>query len=153
MTDLFAPTSFIQTAATRCERDEIVQGDLLSELTFKDRELQTCIEVTAKINRWQYIEQFTALTCHKSDLYWLEGIEQLSQLRSLELKSDILDRFTAIASLTNLTHLTIDAYQFDDFLVLRDMQQLTHLAIRSHMPLGDRNSLQQLPHLVYVDLA
>jgi hypothetical protein len=79
-------------------------SDLLSDTVFPDTNLKACVHDQASTHQWTMQHEVTSLDCSKQNLTSTEGIEQLTQLKSLNLSHNLLTNasFSGLNQLTSL---------------------------------------------------
>lgn len=73
-----------------CSSFKVLAENELADLTFVDNALSACITEQAKKHNWQAIKDVHTLKCHGMDIASIEGLEKLTQLKSLSLFSNQL---------------------------------------------------------------
>ncbi|NQZ86164.1 MAG: hypothetical protein HRT54_01125 [Colwellia sp.] len=122
----------------------VIASNTVLQLKLIDKALSDCITAKAKKHDWQTVEDIHTLKCHGLDIRSIEGLNALTQLKSLSLYNNKLENidlrkfnqleYVNIANnklrtiyLTNLSHLHT-LYLFKNKLVTVDFTGLNKLS-------------------------
>jgi hypothetical protein len=124
------------------------QGPII-DVSFSDANLQACITEHAQTNDWVKTEQVTSLVCHKRNIVTLDGIEQFTNLQSLNLTFNAIEDITPVSVLTKLTGLGLSANQIKEVSSLSNLTALRGLSLKYNnindiTPLAGLNALTLL---------
>lgn len=97
----------------------------ISELTFNDPALASCIADTAAENGWTTVAQFVSLKCHSMDIKKAQDVTQLSAIKSLSLYNNQISQLD-LTELTQLEELNLAGNQLIQ-LQIRGLNQLETL--------------------------
>ncbi|MEH6465926.1 MAG: leucine-rich repeat domain-containing protein [Shewanella psychromarinicola] len=100
----------------------------IDTLTISDESLDRCIKNTGR----KYIEDINALSCNDQGIQSIEGIEQLTELRSLFLNYNEIQDLTPLTELTGLFTLYLADNNIQDISALSELKNLTKLAIQKN---------------------
>ena len=70
----------------------------IDALTISDYSLNKCIKNTGR----EFVEQISALVCNNKDIQFLDGIEQLTELKTLHLNFNKIQDITPLVNLKKL---------------------------------------------------
>ena len=74
-----------------CFSFKVLAENELADFTFVDNALSTCISEQVKKNNWQTVKDVHTLKCHGMGIASIEGLEKLTQLKSLSLFGNKLE--------------------------------------------------------------
>ena len=100
----------------------------IETLNIADPALSKCIRNTRRL----YIEDITALTCNNQGVQSVEGIEQLSALKTLFLSFNQIEDIDPLASLSSLSTLYLAGNQIDNIDALAELFELQVLSIQNN---------------------
>lgn len=100
----------------------------VESLTISDYSLDLCIKNTGR----KYIEEINALICNNKGIHHLDGIEQLTELKSLHLNFNHIEDISPILELEKLNILYLSGNQIHNLEPLSSLTQLSELAIQKN---------------------
>jgi internalin A len=154
-----------QTIVEKIELNALLKGNdtdkliQLTQITFTDAKLASCVESTAKKNRWKTVGEMVKLDCADKGINSIGGIQNLTSLKSLDLQLNAITMLTPMAKLTALSHLNLAGNGLVNIEPLANLVALTHLELGVAQRLGSavnsiRNisALADLTSLILLDL-
>jgi len=108
----------------------------IDTLSISDYSLDLCIKNTGR----KYIEEITALICNNKGIQYLDGIEQLTELKTLHLNFNQIEDINPLNELTKLKTLYLSSNKVQNLDALSELTQLEELAIQ-------KNNVQDLSPL------
>lgn len=114
----------------------------LSSLSISDYALNKCIQDTGR----EYAEDITTLVCNNKGIVILEGIEALSELKSLHLNFNEINDITPLVELKKLNTLYLSGNQIDSLDALTELTELNELGIQKNY-VQDLSPLQSISSL------
>ncbi|MCJ8272171.1 MAG: hypothetical protein MJK04_22580, partial [Psychrosphaera sp.] len=123
----------------------------IDDVSFSDSNLQACITEQAQANSWVNTEQVTSLLCHQRNIVTLDGIEQLTNLKSLNLILNHIEDISPLAGLTKLTGLGLFDNQIKDVAALSNLSALHGLTL-AYNDISDISPLAGLNQLTLLTL-
>ena len=114
----------------------------IETLSISDYSLDLCIKDTGR----KYIEEITTLVCNNKGIQFLEGIEALTQLKSLYLSFNEINDITPLVELKKLKTLYLSGNQISSLDALSELTELTELGIQKNN-VQDLSPLQSLSML------
>jgi Leucine-rich repeat (LRR) protein len=114
----------------------------IETLSISDYSLDLCIKNTGR----EYLEEITTLVCNNKGIQYLEGIEALTQLKSLYLSFNEINDITPLVGLKNLKTLYLSGNQISNLDALSELTELTELGIQKNN-VQDLSPLQSLSML------
>ncbi len=133
------------------------QGEQSIEDIFNGKDLQSCIEQTVQEIKDKYKtetiypEQITQLKCVKQDISSIEGIDQLENLRELDLSQNNISDITALQNLTQLKKVLLGQNQITDTQPLKSSIYMQELRLDNNQ-LTDITPIQILTALKQLHL-
>lgn len=113
-----------------------------NSLSFADPALEACVLATKQ----EFIENISNLVCNNKGVVSLEGIEQLSELKTLFLSFNQIQNIDPLASLYKLKTLYINGNQISDISALSGLSNLTSLSMQKN-DIYDISALNQIDTL------
>ena len=98
------------------------------------------------------VEGITSLTAIEKNINSFEGIENLTNLESLQLKSNNIEDITPLGSLTNLKYLRLEGNRISELKPLRNLNHLLVLELGDNA-ISDITALSNLTGLYELNLA
>lgn len=114
----------------------------LSSLNISDYALNKCIQGTGR----EFAEDITTLVCNNKGIVMLEGIETLSELKSLHLSFNEINDITPLVELKKLNTLYLNGNQIDSLDALTELTKLSELGIQKNL-IQDLSPLQSISSL------
>jgi Leucine-rich repeat (LRR) protein len=138
-------SSSLTEEKAQIQADISLQQTPLSTLSISDYALDKCIKETGR----EYIEDITTLVCNNKGIQILEGINDLTQLKSLHLSFNEINDITPLVELTKLKTLYLGGNNIHNLDALSELSELTELGIQKNYvqdlsPLQSLNTLRSL---------
>lgn len=117
----------------------------INTLSISDYSLDKCIKKTGR----KFAEEITTLACNNKGIQALEGIEALTQLKSLHLSFNEIKDITPLVELKKLKNLYLSDNQITNLDALGALTELTELGIQNNYiqdlsPLQSSSALKSL---------
>ncbi len=138
---LSAPQTIKAASAEQTDKNAI-ELTPIDSLTISDYSLEVCIKNTGR----KYIEEINALICNNKGIQYLDGIEKLTELKTLHLNFNKIEDINPLVELKKLNILYLSGNQLQDLEPLSALVQLTELAIQKN-GIQDLSPLQNLSTL------
>jgi internalin A len=130
------------SASIGSSNNNVIKLTPINTLSITDYSLELCIKNTGR----EYIEEITALICNNKGIQFLEGIEALTQLKSLYLSFNEINDITPLVDLKNLKTLYLSGNQISNLDALSELTELSELGIQKNN-VQDLSPLQALSTL------
>jgi Leucine-rich repeat (LRR) protein len=118
----------IKTASTEQPSKHAKELTPIDSLAVSDYSLNLCIKNTGRL----YIEEINALICNNKGIQYLDGIEQLTELKSLHLNFNQIEDISPILELEKLNILYLSDNKIQNLEPLSELTQLSELAIQKN---------------------
>lgn len=119
----------------------------LSSLSFADPALEACVLATKQ----EFVENVHSLICNNKGIVSLEGIEELTELKTLFVSFNQIQNVDPISSLNKLKALYINGNEITDISALSNLTQLAVLGIQRNN-IMDISALNQIDSLKKLNL-
>ncbi|URZ14618.1 Ig-like domain-containing protein [Clostridium felsineum] len=152
-------TASATITATSSDRQKIasclVTVNKKPSISFKDSALETVVRKAISKNSGKLYQKDVAnirtIDGANQGIHYLDGIENLSNLKFLSLPSNAISDLTPIKNLTNLQGLSLDNNNVSDINCLSNLTNLTALSLDSN-PITDISSTANLSRLQLLSL-
>lgn len=114
-----------QANATSTPQEAAPLTDITS-LSFSDPALEACVKATSQ----QYAEKIESLVCNNKGIQHLDGIEELSELKTLFVSFNEISDITPVGELSKLKTLYVNGNNIQDISALSDLENLNALGLQ-----------------------
>lgn len=122
------------------DRNDVSLLTSVNTLSISDYSLDKCIKATGR----EFVEQISTLVCNNKGIQFLDGIEQLTELKILHLNFNKIEDITPLVALKQLQTLYVSGNNIYNLDPLSELVGLTELGIQ-------RNAVQDLSPLQSLD--
>ena len=116
------------SASIGSSNNNVIKLTPINTLSITDYSLELCIKNTGR----EYIEEITALICNNKGIQYLDGIDQLSELKTLHLNFNKIEDISPLFELEKLNILYLSGNQIHNLDPLSGLSQLSELAIQKN---------------------
>lgn len=137
-----ATSHAIKPASLDTPSNNVIELTPIESLAITDYSLNLCITNTGR----KYVEDISALTCNNKGIQYLDGIEQLTELKILHLNFNEIEDITPLVALKQLQTLYVSGNKIYNLDPLSELVDLTELGIQKNA-VQDISPLQSLGSL------
>ncbi len=120
-------------------------GCKISDIEFSDANLAACVAETALEESWVYKTQFVSLSCSNRSIVSLDGIEELSSIRTLILRNNGITDVEPLSDLNKVSVLNLSTNPLTDLTPLNNMTGLKVMDL-SYLQMNDELLAQLSGH-------
>lgn len=121
----------------------------IADISFSDSALATCVTEASTQNNWTTANQVDDLSCVEKGVTTLTGLEQLTALKTLDLRRNQIVNIRPLRNLIRLTSLKLAKNQVAEISTISNLTKMSFLSISENN--FDQKTLNALAQLTVLD--